>query len=128
MAVSLFTNPRYRNILLVAVSILVVAGAAGGAILLLRHFAPVKEPAISQPAADDRSALMKAQDLFAKGDYAGAKTQYQSVLETYRAQKNEVAAKDVEMMIKAVDATAKAPAVPQNTNKNRVTVGSAPKQ
>ena len=128
MAVSSLTKSRYRTILIVVASILIITSAAGGTILLLKQYAPVKteDMASSESVKNEVSPVKKAEDLFAKGDYAGAKTQYQSVLETYKAQHNEAGAKDIEMQLRIIDATAKAPQAPQNTDRNRVVVGSKP--
>lgn len=129
MTVLPFTKSRYRNVLIIVASILVVGSGAGGTILLLKHYDPIKTTdTTSETIQDDSLSLKKAEDLFAKGDYAGAKTQYQSVLDTYKSQKNEAGVKDIEMQLKVLDATAQAPPAPQNTDKGRITVGSAPKQ
>lgn len=127
MAVSPFTKSRYRTIFIILAAILVVGSGAGGTILLLRQFAPVRTTDTTNEATQlDSTSLKKAEDLFAKGDYAGAKTQYQGVLETYKSQKNEAGVKDVEMQLKVLDATAKTEKAPQNTDKSRITVGSKP--
>lgn len=128
MAVPLFTKTRYRTVLLIAASVVVIAGAAIGTVLLLKHYGPFKQANTSETASDTRSPLQKAEDLYEKGDYAGAKTQYQSILNDYKSQKNEAAAKDIEMQIKVIDATASAPKAPQNTDRTRVTAGTAPKE
>lgn len=129
MAASLFTKPRYRNVLIIIVSILVVAGGAGGTLLLLRQFAPVRTiDTTSENAQTDSTPIKKAEDLFAKGDYAGAKTQYQAALETYKSQDNQAKVADIEMQLKVIDATAKSEKLPQNTDRSRVTVGSKPAQ
>jgi hypothetical protein len=127
MAVSPFTKSRYRTIFIILAAILVIASGAGGTILLLRQFAPARmTDTVSETTQPDSSSLKKAEDLFAKGDYAGAKTQYQGVLETYKSQKNEAGVKDIEMQLKVLDATANAEQAPQNTDKGRITVGSKP--
>lgn len=129
MTASLFTKSRYRNALIIVASILVVGSGAGGTILLLKHYAPIKTTNTnSETIQDDSSSLKKAEDLFAKGDYIGAKTQYQSVLETYKSQDNQAGVKDIEMQLKVIDATTQAEKAPQNTDKNRVIVGSDPAQ
>lgn len=128
MAAPLFTTSRYRNILIIAASILIVVGAGGGTILLLKHYAPVKmsDGTTTETKTIDVASLKKAEDLYAKGDYSSAKAEYQDILETYKAQNNEAGVKDIEMQLKVLDAAAKAPAAPQNTDKGRVTAGSQP--
>lgn len=128
MTASLLKKSRYRTILIVVSSILIVVGAAGGTILLLKRYAPVKmsDDIASKPITSDISPLKKAEALFAKGDYEGAKTQYQSILESYKSQNNEAGMKDIEMQIKIIDATAQTKQAPQNTDRTRVTAGSKP--
>ena len=125
MAVPTLTKNRYRILLLITGAILIVAGAATGTILLLKQFGPARvSESTSETATDTTSPLKKAEELFAKGDYAGAKVQYQSILDTYRTQKNEAGAKDIEMQLKVIDATASAETAPQNTDRTRVSAGS----
>lgn len=125
MAASLFTKPRYRKVLIIVASILAIAGGAGGTILLLRQFAPDRMTNTAKTATpDERPSLKKAEDLFAKGDYTGAKTQYQGVLETYKSKNDQASVKDIEIQLQIVDATAKAEKAPQNTDKGKVSVGS----
>lgn len=127
MTASLSTKSRFRTVLIVVASTLIVVGAASGTILLLKRYAPAKtsdDIAIQTPTSADMTPLKKAENLFAKGDYTGAKTQYQSILETYKSQNNETGIKDVEMQLQIIDATANAKQAPQNTDRNRVTAGS----
>lgn len=127
MAAPVFTKSRYRTILLIIASVLVVGGAAAGTIVLLKQFGPARiTDSVSEPTADTSLPLEKAEDLFAKGDYAGAKTQYQSVLDTYKSQNNDAGVKDVEMQLKIIDATASAQQAPQNTDRNRIQAGPQP--
>lgn len=127
MTTSLQTHPRLKTALVIAGSILVIAGIAGGTILLLKHFTPVKMSGPVEntaPTATDSSPQKKAEELFAKGDFAAAKTEYERALETYKSQKNEAAAKDIEMQLQVLEATSKAQQEPQNTNKTRIVMGS----
>jgi hypothetical protein len=127
MTTSLSKKSRYQTILLIAGSLLIVAGAAFGTIFLLKQYGPDKvSNTTEETTANGTSSLKKAEALFSKGDYAGAKTQYQSILQDYKAQKNETAAADIEMQLKVIDATAQAEKAPQNTDRNRVIVGSKP--
>lgn len=127
MTTSLSKKSRYQTILLIAGSLLIVAGAAFGTIFLLKQYGPDKVAnTADETTTSGTSSLKKAEALFSKGDYAGAKTQYQSILQDYKAQKNETAAADIEMQLKVIDATAQAEKAPQNTDRNRVIVGSKP--
>jgi hypothetical protein len=128
MAASTSKKSRFRTILLITGSLLIVAGAAAGTIFLLKQYGPDKANSGDETSSDNLSPLKKAEDLFAKGDYDGARTQYQSILEDYKAQKNEAGAADIEMQLRVIDATAAAPKEPQNTNRGKVTVGSTPQQ
>ncbi len=130
MAISLFNKPLYKKLLIAATSVLVVAGAAGGTILILKQYAPVKTTNTdsSEVTQSTTASLKKAEELFAKGDYVAAKSQYQNLLDTYKSQDNESAAKDIEMQIKVIDATAQAEKAPQNTDRTRVVAGSAAKE
>lgn len=112
--------------LIIAASALIITGAGGGTFLLLKQFAPFKTTDPAATSEDITSSLKKAQDLFAKGDFAGAKAEYQSILDTYKAQNNESGVADMEMQLRVVEATAKAPQAPRNTDKGKVTVGSQP--
>lgn len=118
---------RLRTTLIIAASILVIAGIAGGTVLLLKHFTPVKiTNAPNNTAQTDDAPIKKAEELFAKGDYTGAKAQYQSILDTYKNQKNEAGVKDIEVQLQIVEAATKAPQEPQNTDRNRVIMGPKP--
>lgn len=120
------THPRFKTALIIAGSILVIAGIAGATLLLLKHFTPVKMTETTNNTAksdSDISPQKKAEELFAKGDFAGAKTEYEHALEGYRSQKNETAAKDVEMQLQILEATSKAPQEPENKDQQRIVVG-----
>lgn len=125
----LFTKPRYRIIFIVIASILIVGASAAGAITLLKHFAPSRQA--SQTTETTKTAAVsptkKAEELFAKGDYSGAKTEYQNALETYKSANNQAGIADVQMQLQIIDATTKAAPAPQNTDKTRVIAGPSQK-
>jgi hypothetical protein len=127
MTTSPLTHPRFKTALIIAGSVLVMAGIAGTTILLLKHFTPVKMTETTNNTAQstlDNSPQQKAEALFAKGDFAGAKTEYERALDKYKAEKNDAAAKDVEMQLQILESTSKAQQEPQNTNKTRIVMGS----
>jgi hypothetical protein len=126
----LFSKSRNRTVLIVIASILIVGVSAAGAIVLLKNFGPHKQASTSAESTEKTSVspLKKAENLFAEGDYAGAKAQYQTILETYKAENNQAGVADIEMQLKVIDATAQAQQTPQNTDKNRVTVGPTQKK
>jgi flagellar basal body-associated protein FliL len=125
-----FTKSRYRTLLIIIASIIIVIASAAGAITLLKHFAPEKLTGRSvetteQPAV---SPLKKAEDLFAKGHYSGAKAQYQTVLETYKSENNQAGIADVKMQLQIIEKAAAATPAPQNTDKGKVSAGPAQKK
>jgi outer membrane protein assembly factor BamD (BamD/ComL family) len=123
------SNPRRQKILIIAISILVVAGIAAGTALMLSRFTPVKigDESNSSQQEPSKTAKQRADELFQKGDYAAAKTQYEIALKEYQASNNTVAAEDVKMQLQIVQATStKAEKAPQNTDRNRVVMGSQP--
>lgn len=119
-------NSHNRNILIITISILVVAGIAAGTALMLSRFAPVKMSDKSDSSQQSsKTAKQKADELFQSGDYAAAKTQYEIALKEYQASNNAAAAEDVKMQLQIVQATAtKAEKTPQNTDRNRVVMGA----
>jgi hypothetical protein len=126
----LFTKPRYRTIFIVIASILIVGVSAAGAIVLLKNFAPNRQASHSADTAEKTavSPTKKAEELFAKGDYSGAKVQYQNALETYKAENNQAGIADVQMQLQIIDTTSKAAPAPQNTDKGRVIAGPSQKK
>lgn len=126
MTTSLSTRSRFKTVLIITGSILVIAGIAAGTILALKHFTPIKMTQDSSETKTDLSPIEKADALFAKGDYTGAKSAYQNILQTYQAQNNEAGAKDIELQLQIIDATAKSQKDPQNTDEGRVVIGSKP--
>lgn len=117
------SNHRLRTILIIAASLLVIGGIAAGTILTLRHFTPVKMTENSPESPSVRSPLEKANELFAKGDYTGAKSAYENIRQTYQTQNNEAGVKDMEAQLQILEATAKSPKDPVNTDKGRVIMG-----
>lgn len=116
------SNHRLRTILIIAASLLVVGGIAAGTILTLKHFTPVKMTGDS-PESSVRSPLEEANQLFAKGDYTGAKSAYENIRQTYKAQNNEAGVKDMDAQLQILDATAKSQKDPVNTDKGRIIMG-----
>lgn len=116
------SNHRLRTILIIAASLLVVGGIAAGTMLTLKHFTPVKMTSNSSEASVS-SPLEKANELFAKGDYTGAKSAYENIRQTYKAQNNEAGVKDMDAQLQILEATAKAPKDPVNTDKGRIIMG-----
>lgn len=116
------SNHRLRTILIIAASLLVVGGIAAGTMLTLKHFTPVKMTNNSSEASVS-SPLEKANELFAKGDYTGAKSAYENIRQTYKAQNNEAGVKDMDAQLQILEATAKAPKDPVNTDKGRIIMG-----
>lgn len=128
MKLSPFSNPRLRNILIVAGSLLIVAGIAAGTAFMMKQFTPVK---IGGESASNRQSSQtpqqKAEELLKKGDYAGAKAQYELALKEYKSSNNATAANDVEIQLQIIEATTtKAEKAPQNTDRNRVIMGPKP--
>jgi hypothetical protein len=129
MKTSPMSNPRTRKILIITSSILVVALIAAGTALMLSRFTPVKvdDKSAAGQQESDKTARQRADDLFQKGDYAAAKTQYEIALKEYQASNDTVAAEDVKMQLQIVQATTeKSEKAPQNTDRNRVIMGSQP--
>ena len=116
------SNHRLRTILIIAGSLLAIGGIAAGTILTLKHFTPVKMTSTSSETSVS-SPLEKANELFAKGDYAGAKSAYENIRQTYEAQNNEAGVKDMDTQLQILDATAKSQKDPVNTDKNSYIMG-----
>lgn len=127
MATSSQTHHRLKIPLIIAGSLIAVAGMALATIYLMKQFTPVKmSESTSQTPVATKTPQQKADELFAKGDYEGAKTQYEIALKEYESSNNATAAQDVKMQLQIVEATAKAEPLPQNTDRNRVVMGSQP--
>lgn len=123
------TTPRKRRLhraLIIAASVLLVGGIAFGTILMLKQFTPINLTKNTSDQASTKSPVDRAGELLAKGDYDGAKSAYESILKTYKAQGNEAGVQDMEAQLQAVEALAQSTKDPENTNKSRISTGSQP--
>lgn len=122
------TNPRLRNTLITIGSILIVAGIAAGTAFMMKQFTPVKidEKSAANQQEVAKTPQQKADELFEKGEYTAAKTQYEIALKEYESRNNAAAAGDVKMQLQIIEATtAKSEQAPQNTDRSKIKVGSS---
>lgn len=117
-----FKQSRIKVATIATISVIAVAAVAAGTIVFLKNN-PFSGGANTAKTDSTSSPTQKAEELMAKGDLAGAKTQYESVLATYKAQKNETGVKDIEVQLQIIDATSKASKDPERNGSAKITSG-----
>lgn len=119
---------RFKLPLIIIGSLVAIAGIGLVTIHFMKQFTPVKITESTTQVQAEKTPQQRADELLAKGDFEGAKAQYEIALKEYESSKNAAGVQDVKMQLQIVEATAKAEPLPQNTDRNRVVMGSQAQQ